>query len=249
MVSIILCSADDKRFEAASRMYRRLLTGPLETIRVVGARSLADGYNRAFAQSHGELVILAHEDVQVLTGSFETALRGHMGRFDLIGVAGTTKLIGPKWFTAGAPYIYGQVAHPADEAGVFAVSIYSAASRSVGGIQALDGLFLAARRHVLERVPFDAETFDGFHLYDLDFTFRAHHAKFRLGVASDLHLFHASGGRFDAAWDRYAARFTRKHAAVLPADTARSHRWAVVHVRTLDEAVEVMTPPHWHSQS
>ena len=41
----------------------------------------------------------------------------------------------------------------------------------VRNVQALDGLFMAARRSVIERVSFDPVTFDGFHGYDLDFSY------------------------------------------------------------------------------
>lgn len=43
----------------------------------------------------------------------------------------------------------------------------------VAGIAALDGVFVACRRAAAAAVAYDAATFDGFHLYDLNFTPRA----------------------------------------------------------------------------
>ncbi len=63
------------------------------------------------------------------------------------------------------------------------------------------------RRHVWEATRFDAERYDGFHFYDLDFTWRASGAGARLAVPADLTLFHASQGRYGEAWRRYARRF------------------------------------------
>ena len=71
----------------------------------------------------------------------------------------------------------------------------------------LDGVFIAVRRDLFEAVQFDADRYDGFHLYDLDFTWRASRAGARLAVPADLTLFHASTGRYDPAWRRYARRF------------------------------------------
>src|SRR5262245_66079790 len=85
----------------------------------------------------------------------------------------------------------------------------------VPGIQALDGVFLAMRRDVPRAVAFDAETFDGFHLYDLDFSFRAHRAGYKLGVAPELTLIHASTGHFNRTWQVYGQRFPAKHADAL----------------------------------
>jgi hypothetical protein len=36
----------------------------------------------------------------------------------------------------------------------------------------LDGVFLADRRSVFDTVPLGAQTFDGFHLYDVDWSYR-----------------------------------------------------------------------------
>ena len=77
----------------------------------------------------------------------------------------------------------------------------------------LDGVLLAARREVFTAVPFDAETFDGFHLYDVDWSYRASRSGFRLGVASDLLIVHASRGAYDEVWQYYADRFCAKHGA------------------------------------
>ena len=41
------------------------------------------------------------------------------------------------------------------------------------GLQGLDGMFFVAKRAVVESVPFDEDTFDGFHGYDLDFSLAA----------------------------------------------------------------------------
>ncbi|HEX9071749.1 MAG TPA: hypothetical protein VF852_07345, partial [Pseudolabrys sp.] len=74
----------------------------------------------------------------------------------------------------------------------------------------LDGAFIAVRRHTWEETRFDAERYDGFHFYDLDFTRRASRAGARLVVPADLTVFHASQGRYGDAWRRYARRFIQQ---------------------------------------
>lgn len=168
-----------------------------------------------------------------------------MNTFDVLGVAGTSRLVGPLWTTAGPPYIFGQVAHPAREQPLLALAIYGAPCRTVGDIQALDGLFMAVRRSVVEQIRFDPIVFSGFHLYDLDFTYRAYLAGFRLGVANDLYVFHRSCGCFDEVWQQYAQRFSRKHGASLPRVESRWHQWTVAHVKDKESLVQIMTPSYW----
>ena len=95
--------------------------------------------------------------------------------------------------------------------------LYGGEPLVVPDIQALDGVFVAMRREVAENVGFDAVSFDGFHLYDMDFTFRAYLAGHRLAVSRDIVLFHESTGRYDGIWDRYMRRFKEKFQDRLPA--------------------------------
>jgi GT2 family glycosyltransferase len=78
-------------------------------------------------------------------------------------------------------------------------------------VQAVDGLFIAARREVCKANPFGAETFDGFHFYDLDFSYRVFLAGLHIGIAWDILIVHASSGRLDAAWQKHAQRFAEKY--------------------------------------
>ena len=68
---------------------------------------------------------------------------------------------------------------------------------------------------------FDAVTFDGWHGYDTDFTFRCYLAGYRLAVCLDIRLIHFSQGTVDAAWLHYSKRFQEKHAAHLSPDAAQ----------------------------
>ncbi len=53
MISVIVCSIDDKKFGAVDYTYRKLLSADgheCEVIRIPDARSMCEGYNRGFAQ-------------------------------------------------------------------------------------------------------------------------------------------------------------------------------------------------------
>jgi protein O-GlcNAc transferase len=212
LVSIIVCSIDDQKHARTVELYRRLYAGlPHEITVIRDARSLAEAYNRGIARSSGEVVVLSHDDVDILAADFAARLQRHLQRFDVIGVMGAAQMSGPAWGWSGHPNLRGWITHHALGAREWFVDIVD--SRSVADdIVVLDGVFLAARRSVFDALRFDAEAFDGFHLYDIDWSYRAAMAGFRVAVAGDLLLVHESRGSFDPEWQRYAERFCNKHA-------------------------------------
>jgi GT2 family glycosyltransferase len=197
--------------------YERLLAGyPHEIIGIHDARSLAEGYNRGMAQSVGDILIFSHDDVLILDADFAAKISARLKNHDLLGFCGTDLLLAAGWTAAGQPHVFGAIAHVVEHA--LALSAYGVKDWPVtGNIQALDGLCLMATREAALATKFDADTFDGFHLYDLDFSFSAHLAGHRLGVCCDIPAIHASAGDFGSPqFARYARRFKQKYAALLP---------------------------------
>jgi GT2 family glycosyltransferase len=231
MFSIIICSIDDRKSARIQAHYRALLAGHAhEIILIRDAKSLSEGYNRGFAHSSGDTLIFSHDDIEILSDDFAPRLLRHLNTHDLVGVAGTTLLLGPTWINAGQPHIHGCITHrlPAS----FLFECYGPPSAKV---QAIDGVFMVARRKVLEAIPFDEATFDGFHLYDLDFSYRVHLAGFSIAVPWDIMIIHDSMGNFDAVWQDYGRRFLAKHRAHLP-DVKRGKRdWVRVNLPSIEE--------------
>lgn len=208
-ISVVCCSITPARLERLRTNLADHLDGSdWELIHIGDARSLCEGYNRGIDASRGDVVVLCHDDIRVHASDFRTRLLDHLGRFDLIGPAGSTACTGPAVFWSGPPHGHGWVTH-VDQAG-YRPSLSSGFGPVIENAQALDGLFLAARRDLFERLRFDEATFDGFHLYDLDFSYRAFRSGARLGITQDLLVEHRSRGDFDDAWRHYAARFIAK---------------------------------------
>lgn len=246
MFSVIICSVTDAKFEASSACYRRLLAGrPHEVIRISDARGLCEGYNRGVAQSRGDAIILSHDDIEVLNPAFAERVEHHLRSFDLIGVAGTTRVCHPSWAKAGPPHVYGQIVQKRADRDTYLVYTWGAPQRSVGNIQALDGVFFACRRSLFDRVRFDP-AYTGWHLYDIDFSYTAYRAGFRLGVATDLHLIHHERATHpDPTWRDMAGIFWGKYGHLMPPHVERKWVAQQVVVATKDDCIEAMTPPHW----
>ena len=211
MTSIVFCSIDERKAARTREMYGRLFAGAAHELIVIrDARSLAEAYNRGIASSRGEVIVLSHDDVDILAPDFAARLHGHMLRFDAVGVMGATELSGPGWNWSRHPYLRGWITHRAPEDREWSAAIVD--PRPVAEeIVTLDGVLMAARRAVFNEVQFDDEVFDGFHLYDIDWSYRVAAAGFRIGVVGDLRLVHESRGRFDGEWAQHAERFCAKH--------------------------------------
>jgi glycosyltransferase involved in cell wall biosynthesis len=212
-VSFIICSHRPEMLrKTLDSIQSRIHSLEAEYISIEDARSLADGYNRGIQQASGDILVFCHHDIEILSEDFEAHLVEAMAAYDVVGLAGTSHLVSPTWLDSGPPHVHGQVVYPRDDG--YALNIFGDATfELMGGLEALDGYFFATRREVVSRVLFDAETFDGFHLYDLDFTYRCHLAGFRLGVANRIYVAHESPGNYDSSWETHALRFCDKFAA------------------------------------
>jgi tetratricopeptide (TPR) repeat protein len=218
-VSVVICSIDDEKHDRAVALYRRLFASAgtqanahvrHEIISIRNARSLAEAYNWAVRKSVADVIVLSHDDVDVLAEDFAARLFHHLRSFDAVGVVGSTRADGPAVGWSGHPHLRGWITHHSPRQGEWQVDLLDHRELAAD-IAVLDGVFLAVRREVLQAVPFDSVTFDGFHVGDIDWSLRASQAGFRLGVAADLGLVHASRGNYDATWQRYADRFSAKH--------------------------------------
>lgn len=212
-VTVGMCSIDARREAAAvSSLEASLQPSRCEFVVIRDARSLAEAFNRILDRATGDVVILCHDDIELLSGNATAALRHALAEHDLVGVAGARHVSGPAVLWSGHPHIHGWVSYPRE--GRIEAAPLSLHAGVLGGMQALDGVFMAMRGAAARRHRFDAESFDGFHFYDLDFTYRAHLAGARLAVTTDILLLHASQGRFGDDWKRYAARFREKFRAL-----------------------------------
>jgi len=247
MISVVICSISPDKFAAVrSNLERCVGNDAWELIGVHDARSMAEGYNRAISKVRGDIVVFCHDDIELLNGDFVVRLRRRIAQFDIVGIAGTTRLIDSRWLTAGHPFMFGQMAHIQAD-GAISVDIYGAPRPVIGNIQAVDGVFMAVRRPVLQQVRFDETTFTSFHLYDLDFCLTAYDAGLRIGVANDIHLIHLSSGNYNDTWQESAALFRAKwHARMRPQERVFVMRWGGQLCSSREDAIRVMTPDYWN---
>lgn len=222
MISIIVCSRLDPLNDLHERNISKTIGAEFEYIRINNQNNtynLCSAYNEGVRRSTGETIVFIHEDVFFMEGGWGEKLRGKFSdpSIGLVGVAGTQYLFSdtPGWVAAGRPFIKGQVVHETNNGSTYNLTVFSWENIDTE-VVAVDGLFFAIRRSLFETIKFDDQTFDGFHLYDLDICMQIRHTH-RLMVTKDILLKHQSGGSFNDQWQTYALRFLNKYKDELPA--------------------------------
>lgn len=237
-ISIIVCSIDAMKFARVSECYEHILADhPHEIIGIHDATSLAEGYNRGIGHASGDILIFSHDDILILDPGFPEKITERLKIYDILGFAGTDKLVGATWFGATQAHTHGVVSHGKPGEKHLTLNVFGVSDWPIkGGIQAIDGLCMIATRETVQAVGFDAATFDGFHLYDLDFSFSAYLAGRKLGICYDIPIIHESSGNFSDQHRHYAERFLDKYKDYLGTTDANatSARSAWRTVRLLD---------------
>ena len=121
------------------------------------------------------------------------------------------------------------VAHRSPGQPDYSVSVYGTEQTVVSGIMALDGLFMAATRRAVQLVRFDEANFDGFHLYDIDFTYSAYLSGLDVAVCNDILVLHFSHGSFGEDRQSYYSNFMRKYDGRLNEIPEKVNRFIPVH--------------------
>ena len=195
-LSIIVNSCDDERYQLFERRFLEKLSFlNAEVIRISDAISMAEGYNRGAERANGAWLFFCHDDIAILDNEIADILSYAMKNSDVFGPCGTCKLVSGNWYDAGQPYICGAVVAPDNNRNnAYQLELFGKSRKKLcHNAQALDGLFIACKRHVFDAIRgFDEEHLRGFHTYDIDFTFRAYLAGFNCVVANNLLLLHDS---------------------------------------------------------
>jgi Glycosyltransferase like family len=182
------------------------------------SRPLGDVYNQTIdARQEDSYLLFVHDDVWLDDFNLYERISEALGRFDVVGVAGNTRVaethcswafVDDRFTWDVASNLSGRVAHGKTPFGL--VSHFGETPKQCA---LLDGVLLAARRSVLNRhsVRFDPQF--AFHFYDLDFCRSALQAGLTLGTWP-IGLTHQSGGNFGAEnWRQKLMQYRKKWAA------------------------------------
>ena len=211
MISVIICSVNQALAAQVKRNIDTTIGVPWELILMdnsVMGKGITEVYNLGGARATGDILCFVHEDVNFTTNGWGKKIMAYFNvdsSLGLVGVAGAkykSKTLSG-WSTGIADFDCCNILH-IDKKGK-EQRIYSNPENAKGlsCTVTVDGVFICARKTVWEDIKFNEADLKGFHLYDLDFSFRAS-LKHKVAVSYEIDLVHLTeGGDFGDSWMEY----------------------------------------------
>jgi len=183
--------------------------------------SLTKIYNKVLKEAKNDIILFCHDDIIFNTKKWGKKLIKHFTEsdFGILGLAGTRKLpeTGRWWedLNQSLSNMVGIVNH--SNQGKTWESKYSRSFvDNIIPVVMLDGLFFAVDRSKLSQT-FNEEV-EGFHFYDVDFTFSNHLDDVKVGVITNVRITHKSVGETNEEWEKNRELFVKRYSDKLPSE-------------------------------
>ena len=181
-----------------------------------GKYSLTEVYNMGIKKAKNDIIVFCHDDIKFDTKNWGRKLLNQFKRhsnFGIIGVAGSRYIPSSgKWWEDFSK-MHGAVYH--EHEGKRWLSRYSKdIGNSLDEVILVDGLFFGVHKDRILK-PFNEEV-DGFHFYDVDFSFSNHLAGVKVGVCTDIKITHLSIGMTNNEWEKNRVIFSERYEDSLP---------------------------------
>ena len=236
-ILVCICSRDGDGFDAKAREIKKQICDTIgvpvefEIVPNNGKFGLTSVYNHALNTHDNRFVVFTHDDVVFNTinwGSKLIELFEKYKEYGIIGVAGSASLGNNAiWWQTGES-CRGEVVHDYKKEGAMSVmtlSKFSPNDNELDEVCCLDGVFFAVDRTRCDE-RFDDITFNGFHFYDVSYTFGAFAKKVcKVGVTKNFRITHKSIGNSNTTeYNNYRLAFIELYRDYLPVTNLISKR-------------------------
>lgn len=222
MISIIVCSVSPERLEAFKINVKNSIGNSCQyEFVVIDNREtnypITKAYNIGAKTARFELLCFAHEDIVFLTPNWGETLEPKLSENNcgVIGFAGATvktkELSG--WSNEKSTK---RINLKETSSGISTRFMINPRKEEFSEVVTLDGLCLFTTKHTWEKIKFDEVSFDGFHLYDLDFSTAVYIAGYKNYVCHNVLVEHLSKGSFGETWFKYSKIYHAKWREQLP---------------------------------
>ena len=182
----------------------------------IGEKSLSQVYNEIIDESSHDILVLCHDDIYFDTNRWGKKLlrsfESH-SEFGILGVAGSTFMPQSGQWWEDRSKMFGVVNH--EHEGKKWQSKYSQNEENeIKQTVIVDGLFISLDKNKIKK-RFD-ETVEGFHFYDVEFTFQNHLEDVKVGVMFNVRITHKSIGMTNEKWESNKQIFANKYKDILP---------------------------------
>lgn len=193
MISYGICIGDESQFQKIALPGLKKYTQPDARVQLaVNQSSIFAAYNSFIdtaIETNADILVLLHEDVEILDANMESKLRTIFSTDEsvgVVGVVGASNITSLSWWEAG---LIGRVFESRGILGQFDFTESGSVS-----VDCVDGLFMAIHRRAFSSIRFDSENYSGFHGYDVDFCFSCRSVGLSVVVARIDVAHHTKGG-------------------------------------------------------
>lgn len=227
MISVVICSINKQLANQVQQNIAETIGVTWEPIIIdntVNASGITAVYNHGASIAKYDLLCFVHEDVLFTTQNWGRILIDSFtndAELGLIGLAGSKykSKLPSGWFSGINAIDCCNITH-LDKYDVRQIMHYNPdENKRLQEVVVLDGVLLVCPKKVWQEVKFDDQLLKGFHLYDIDFSFRVSE-KYKVGISYAITLIHLTqGGSFGNEWLNYTLLWHQKMKSKLPAIT------------------------------
>ena len=208
MISVIICSINKVLAQQVQKNIAATIGVVWEFIvieNMVSPKSLTEVYNVGASKAKYDVLLFVHEDVLFQTKNWGQKLLDYFEKdnsLGLIGIAGSKykSSVPSGWFSGIEALDCCNILHVDSNNQKLPMYFNPLPGSLAQDVVVLDGVLLCCKKNVWQQVKFDEILLKGFHLYDIDFSFRVAQ-KFKVIVSFEIDLIHLTeGGSFGDEW-------------------------------------------------
>lgn len=181
-----------------------------------GLMSLSVAYNEIISQSQHNIVVLCHDDIYFNTTGWVNKIVKHFEKnpeYGILGVAGSTSIPKSGMWWEDRSKMVGIVNHE-HEGKKWESKYCNSLGNDIKETIIVDGLFIALHKERIKHT-FD-ESVEGFHFYDVNFSFKNYLEGVKVGVVFNIRITHKSIGMTNEKWEENRKIFAETYESNLP---------------------------------
>lgn len=224
MISVIICSINKGLAQQGQKNIEATIGVVWEFIvieNMVSPKSLTEIYNVGASKAKYDVLLFVHEDVLFQTKNWGQKLLDYFEKdnsLGLIGIAGSKykSSVPSGWFSGIEALDCCNILHVDSNNQKLPMYFNPLPGSLAQEVVVLDGVLLCCKKNVWQQVKFNEILLKGFHLYDIDFSFRVAQ-KFKVIVSFEIDLIHLTeGGNFGDEWVNNTLLWHSKKQSSLP---------------------------------
>ncbi|MDO9375072.1 MAG: glycosyltransferase [Ferruginibacter sp.] len=224
MISVIICSINKKLCEQVLSNINETIGTAWEAIvkdNMLEKKSITQVYNEAAQAARYDICCFVHEDVLFKTKDWgkklirEFELDDQLG---LIGIGGSKykSELPSGWFTGIRELDCCNIEHQDKTGKQTQIYLNPDPAKQLQEVAVIDGVFMCCPKNVWEKIQFDEQMLTGFHLYDIDFSFKVAQ-QYKVAVTFRIDMVHfTEGGNYGDEWIKYTLTWHEKMKHQLP---------------------------------